>query len=101
MLIAQMTPEIVNVTQFGLAGLMGALWWWERRYSRQREEQLTQAHEKIVQQREHLQALLEALNGNTKVIIEFTAVQEQILGVIRDRDRERGAAPRVRSATSG
>ena len=60
-------------------------WWWERRYSRQREDQLTAAHEKIVQQREHLGALLEALNGNTKVIAEFTAVQEEILDVMRAR----------------
>jgi hypothetical protein len=50
MWIAQLaSPEVLNVTQFGLAGLMGALWWWERRYSRQREEQLTQSHDKILQ----------------------------------------------------
>lgn len=87
MWFGQVSPEVVNVTQFGVAGLMGALWWWERRYSRQREDQLTAAHEKIVAQREHLGALLEALNGNTKVISEFTAVQERILGVIREGDR--------------
>jgi hypothetical protein len=85
MWIAQVSPDVLNVTQFGLAGLMGALWWWERRYSRQREDQLTAAHEKIVHQREHLQVLLEALNGNTRVIAEFTAVQEEILEAMRRR----------------
>jgi hypothetical protein len=85
MWIAQVSPDVLNVTQFGVAGLMGALWWWERRYSRQREDQLTAAHEKIVQQREHLQVLLEAINGNTKVIADFTAVQEEILDVMRRR----------------
>jgi hypothetical protein len=91
MWIAQVvSPEVLNVTQFGVAGLMGALWWWERRYSRQREDQLTAAHERIVQQREQLQAVLEALEGNTKVIVEFTAVQEGILQAIRERDGERG-----------
>jgi hypothetical protein len=90
MWFAQVSPEVLNVTQFGVAGLMGALWWWERRYSRAREDQLTAAHEKIVQQREHLSALLEALNGNTQVIAEFTAVQEQIVEVIRGAVRGRG-----------
>jgi len=77
------TPDILNVTQVGIAGLMGALWWWERRYSRQREDQLTEAHQEILQQREHLQALLDALAGNTKVIGEFTAVQQEILHVLK------------------
>jgi len=87
MWIAQLaSPEVLNITQFGIAGLMGVLWWWERRYSRQREEQLTQSHDKILQQREHLQVLVDALEGNTKVIAEFTAVQEEILHTIRERD---------------
>ena len=84
------SPEVVNVTQFGVAGLMGALWWWERRYSRQREDQLTEAHQALMQQKEHLRALLEALEGNTKVIAEFSAVQEEILRAIQERDGRAG-----------
>jgi hypothetical protein len=79
------SPDVLSMTQFGVAGLMGALWWWERRYSRQREDQLTQAHERIVQQREHLRVLIEALEGNTRVISEFTAVQEEILRALREQ----------------
>jgi hypothetical protein len=33
--------------------------------------------------------LVEALEGNTKVIAEFTAVQQEILHAIRERDGER------------
>jgi hypothetical protein len=85
MLLAQVaSPDVVNVAQLGVAGLMGALWWLERRYSRQREDQLTEAHAAIMAQREHLQALLEALQGNTKVISEFSTVQGEILRAIRD-----------------
>lgn len=84
MLAQVATPDLLNVTQLGVAGLMGALWWWERRYSRQREDELTQAHQEILQQREHLQTLLEALEGNTKVIAEFTAVQQEILHVLQN-----------------
>ena len=84
--LAQLTtPDILNVTQFGVAGLMGALWWWERRYSRTREDQLTEAHQEILQTREHLQALLDAIQGNTKMIGEFTAVQQEMLRLLQSR----------------
>jgi hypothetical protein len=76
--------EAWNVAQFGVAGLMGGLWWWERRYSRQREDELTAAHKTIMDTREHLAAVLEALQGNTKVIGEFTAVQGEILKAMRE-----------------
>lgn len=80
-------PDVTNVAQLGVSGLMGALWWWERKYSRQREDELTEAHKEILGQREHLQALLDALEGNTKVISQFSAVQEEILRVMQSRDR--------------
>jgi hypothetical protein len=75
--------DVVNYAQFGVAGLMGALWWWERRYSRQREDQLTEAHRVVMETREHLDALLNVLQGNTKVIADFTAVQQEMLGLMR------------------
>ena len=75
--------DVLNLTQWGVAGLMGGLWWWERKYSRQREEELTEAHQRIVSQGEHLSAVLDALQGNTKVIADFTAVQGEILRVMR------------------
>ena len=77
------SPEVMNVMQFGVAGLMGALWWWERRYSRQREDQLTEAHAALMAKKEHLEALLAALDGNTKVIAEFTSVQGEILKALK------------------
>ena len=77
--------DVINYAQFGVAGLMGALWWWERKYSRQREEELTRAHQVILDTRQHLQAVLDALQGNTKVIAGFTAVQEEILQLLRSR----------------
>ncbi len=78
-------PEVFNYTQFGVAGLMGALWWWERKCSRQRDDQLTEAHHAILAQREHLQAILDALEGNTQVIAQFTAVQNAILQALKTR----------------
>ena len=41
--LSQAVGEAIGpVAQFGVAGLMGGLWWWERKCSRQREEQLTE-----------------------------------------------------------
>jgi hypothetical protein len=104
MWMAQVTsPDVLGFTQLGVAGLMGALWWWERRYSRQREEQLTAAHEQILGQREHLQALLEALQGNTRVIAEFTLVQQEILHLLVKSDLPgpaAGANPRSASGSA-
>jgi hypothetical protein len=83
-ILADVSGDVWNYAQFGVAGLMGGLWWWERKYSRQREDELTQAHQAIMDTREHLQAVLDALQGNTKVISDFTAVQNEILRVLRD-----------------
>jgi hypothetical protein len=83
-LLAQTTPDtLLNFSQLGIAGLMGALWWYERKYSRQREDELTQAHQVVMQQHEHLQALLDALEQNTRVIASFTAVQQNLKEMIQ------------------
>lgn len=83
LILAQSAPDtLINVSQLGIAGLMGGLWWWERRYSRQREDQLTEAHEVIMQQREHLKSLLDAIEANTRAIATFTAVQMDLRGLI-------------------
>jgi hypothetical protein len=85
-MIAQVSADtLLPVAQFGVAGLMGGLWWWERRYSRGREEQLTRAHELIVNQREHLGTLLKALQNNTRAIAEFTDAQKEIVRALRKR----------------
>ena len=86
-MLADSGGDVWNYAQFGVAGLMGGLWWWERKYSRQREDELTQAHQALMDTREHLTAVLDALQGNTKVISDFTAVQNEILRVLRDGAR--------------
>jgi len=83
-LFAQAVPDtLINVSQLGIAGLMGALWWWERKYSHQREDQLTEAHQEILQQREHLNTLLDALQQNTRAIDGFTAAHQELVTLLR------------------
>ena len=82
--LAQSVPDtVLNISQLGIAGLMGALWWWERRYPRQREDQLTEAHTEILQQREHLSTLLDALQQNTRAIDSFTAAHQDLVAMLR------------------
>ena len=87
-ILAQLAPDtLVNISQLGVAGLMGALWWWERKYSRQREDELTAAHLRIMEQKEHIDTLLQALEQNTKAIAEFTAVHQQLVTLLQLREQ--------------
>jgi len=59
----------------------------ERRYSHQREDELTAAHQRIMEQKEHLDTLVSALEQNTKAIAEFTAVHQQLVALLQMRER--------------
>ena len=72
-------PETIQTAaQFGVAGLMGALWLWERLYSRKREQQLTEAHQRIAAQQLELQTLIELVRRNTAAIERFEQTQQRI-----------------------
>jgi len=74
-----MPADIMQILgQFGVAGLMGALWIWERRLSRRRESQLDQAHGELVRQRESTRALVEMVERNTLAIERLSQTQQQL-----------------------
>ncbi|MFB3894424.1 MAG: hypothetical protein ACE15C_20680 [Phycisphaerae bacterium] len=75
-LVAQLGTDLTNL---GAAGLMGGMWLWERRASRKREEQLSQAHERIMRDEERLGKLTEVVEHNTAAIARFTEIQRQTL----------------------
>lgn len=84
-----MSPEIVEqFTQFGVAGLMGILWVWERLMSRKRERQLTEAHDRLTAEREQLTALLELIRHNTKALERFEQTQSRLVDIIDHMSRE-------------
>lgn len=64
--------------QFGVAGLMGVLWVWERRMSRLREQQLSETHEQLMRQREPLRLLVKLVRRNTQAIERFDQTQQQL-----------------------
>ncbi len=68
---------ISDLTSFGTAGLMGALWLWERKLNRRREEQLDAAHERILRDEQKLTCLTDVVNKNTAAIVRFVENQKE------------------------
>ncbi|MEX0745364.1 MAG: hypothetical protein WD118_07150 [Phycisphaeraceae bacterium] len=86
---------ISQLAQFGVAGLMGALWVWERRLSRRREAQLDATHQRLIAQKQELRVLLRLVNHNTRAIERFDHTQvrlNQLLEKMHDRLPPRHAA---------
>jgi hypothetical protein len=81
------TPAIDQITQFGAAGLMGAMWLWERRTSRQREQQLDEAHTRILSDRVQLCELIDVVKQNTAAITRLTQMTPIHLPTQKEDDR--------------
>src|SRR3954462_5142754 len=62
-----------QLTNLGAAGLMGAMWLWERRTSRQREQQLDEAHTRILSDRVQLSELMDVVRQNTEAITRLAS----------------------------
>jgi len=88
------TEMIEPLTQFGVAGLMGVLWLWERLHSRRRERQLSESHERLMGERRELHELVELVRRNTRAIEHFEATQAQLhdlLERMHDEIRDKAA----------
>ena len=55
------------------------MWLWERRTSRQREEQLDEAHARIMSDRVGLDQLIDVVRQNAEALSRFATTQEQFL----------------------
>ena len=82
-------PELLNeLAGFGAAGVMGAMWLWERRTSRLREEQLTGAHERIDRDEQRLEQLMKVVAQNTAALSRFTETQHAVRQALADLREE-------------
>ena len=77
--LADVTPAVDQLTNLGVAGLMGAMWLWERRTSRQREEQLDDAHARIMSDRVQIDQLLDVVKQNAEAMTRLSGTQEQLI----------------------
>lgn len=76
--LAEGSPGLNDFASFGAAGIMGAMWLWERTTSRRREEQLDEAHTRIIADKVQLDELISVVRQNTEVMTRLTAAQEQL-----------------------
>jgi len=77
-----------DFASFGAAGLMGAMWLWERRLSRLREAQLTDAHGRIVRDEQRLSKLVQVVEQNTAAVASFSETQRQVVDALKDLVKE-------------
>jgi len=81
---------IQPLTQFGVAGLMGLLWVWERSMSRKREAQLNDAHCRLMSQQDELRTLVKLVRQNTRAIARFDQTQNQLKSLLEKMHNEKG-----------
>ncbi len=73
-----MTDLIPPLTQFGAAGLIGAMWVVERRAAALRERQIAEAHEALVRRRDELAVLVDVLRDNARAIAGIESAQRAV-----------------------
>jgi hypothetical protein len=95
-------PAVLTaLVQFGSAGLMGVLWISERRGAAVREQQLTQAHERVLEHRAHADSLLRVVEANTRAITTLEASSRELAHAIARLQRARGRAEGRSSGQAG
>lgn len=90
--IADTSPPIEDLTSLGAAGLMGAMWLWERRTSQKRESQLDEAHVRILGDRVQLEELMGVVRQNAEAIARLCTTQDQLLRQL-DHDERASSRP--------
>ena len=86
--LAEVPTAIDSLPSLGAAGLMGAMWLWERRTSQKREQQLDEAHARILGDGVQLEQLMSVVRQNAEAISRLCTTQEQLLRQL-DRNDER------------
>jgi hypothetical protein len=81
-----MSPAAIDeAARFGVAGLMGAMWLWERRTSQKREQQIDEAHARILGDRILLDELMAVVRQNAEAVSRLTVTQDQLLRELTNR----------------
>lgn len=84
-----------ELAQFGAAGLIGILWILERRHSNQRERELTEAHARLMQQREELSELILVVRDNVAAMTAVERGHDRLIALLEDgEEAERPAEQR-------
>lgn len=85
--LCEVDPVINPIAQLGVAGLMGAMWLWERRTSQKREQQIDEAHTRIISDRVQLEELIAVVRHNAEAMTQLSASQQQLMMEMREDKR--------------
>ena len=77
--LCDVAPPLTDLTGLGTSGLMGAMWLWERRTSRQREQQLDESHARILSDKAQLDQLVSLVRQNTEALTHLASTQDHLL----------------------
>ena len=78
-----MLSVVTDITSMGAAGVMGAMWLWERRASAQRERELTESHERIMRDEQRLDKLTHVVEQATAAIARFQQTQQDMAELLK------------------
>jgi hypothetical protein len=78
-ILSTSTDVLGNLTSLGAAGIMGAMWLWERRTSQKREQQIDDAHARILGDGVQVDQLINVVRQNAEALTRLCATQEQLL----------------------
>lgn len=96
---------LASLAQFGAAGLIGFMWLTERRHAHARDQQLTEAHERLLEQRLQLEQLIRVVGDNTRALTRVEEAQRAVveaMASVRDAlTRSSAAAGPANAAPSG
>ncbi|MBO6512538.1 MAG: hypothetical protein JJ974_01060 [Phycisphaerales bacterium] len=81
-----METEVIGaLTQFGVAGMVCAMWLIERRASAKMEQQINETHAKLISQIDERAALIEVIRENTRALSMLEAGQRGLLDALSGR----------------
>ena len=86
-ILSESAAPMDQITSLGAAGLMGAMWLWERRTSQKRENQLDDAHMRILGDRVQLEQLMSVIKQNAEAIARLCTTQDQLLRKLEHDER--------------
>ncbi len=84
MFLLETDPILNPIAQLGVAGLMGAMWLWERRTSQKREQQIDEAHSRIIIDGVQLEELITVVKHNASAMTELSATQRQLIAELKE-----------------
>jgi hypothetical protein len=70
------------LAQFGVAGLIGWMWLTERRAGATREKQLSELHDRLMQERTHTGVLIRVVCENTRALTALEVGQRAVASAL-------------------